>query len=96
MSAKDRADMPQGEPTSAEPDGPPVWRREEPESPCVQVCVIHPGARICIGCHRTGEEIAAWGRLSPEARRAGWEELPGRAPLLRAAGARPSRRRGRR
>ena len=96
MSAKDRAEMPKGKATSAETNGPPVWRREEPESPCVQVCVIHPGAGICIGCHRTGEEIAAWGRLSPEARRAVMEDLPNRAPLLRAAGARPARRRGRR
>jgi hypothetical protein len=28
-------------------------------SPCVGICVI-TGNRICIGCHRTLEEISAW------------------------------------
>ena len=35
-----------------------VWKREEVESPCVKICIVHPEARICIGCYRTGEEIA--------------------------------------
>ena len=46
-----------------------LWRRDEIESPCTNICQIHPGARICIGCLRTGEEIAAWSRLSAERRR---------------------------
>lgn len=29
-------------------------------SPCIQVCVIDPVTRFCMGCGRTGEEIAAW------------------------------------
>jgi uncharacterized protein len=60
-----------------------TWRRDEVESPCVNVCVIHPEARICTGCHRTLDEIAAWSRLTPERRRAIIAELPSRAPLLR-------------
>ncbi|MEM6439933.1 MAG: DUF1289 domain-containing protein [Pseudomonadota bacterium] len=88
MSAEDGSDG-----TERAAGGPPLWRRQEPDSPCVQICVIHPGAKICIGCHRTGDEIAAWSRLSPEERSAVMQELPGRAPLLRAAGSRPSRRR---
>lgn len=67
-----------------------VWRRDEPDSPCVKVCVVHPRARICIGCHRTIEEIAAWGRMSPEERAAVRAALPERAGLLRGE------RRGRR
>jgi predicted Fe-S protein YdhL (DUF1289 family) len=59
-----------------------IWRRAEIDSPCVKVCVIHPEARLCIGCHRTIEEIAAWSRLTPEDRRAIMAELPGRAPNL--------------
>lgn len=58
------------------------WRRDEIESPCVKVCVIHPAARICIGCHRTGDEIASWSRISPEQRRTIMAELPGRESLL--------------
>lgn len=60
-----------------------VWRRDEVESPCVQLCVIHPEARICAGCLRTLEEIAAWSRMSPEDRSRIMADLPGRAPLLR-------------
>ena len=39
-----------------------VWRREAVESPCIKLCVVHPEARLCLGCYRTIEEIAAWGR----------------------------------
>ena len=66
-----------------------IWTRQEIESPCVKICVIHPEARLCVGCHRTGEEIAVWSRLSPEARRAIMEDLPARASQL------PGRRGGR-
>lgn len=70
-----------------------VWKRDEIESPCVKVCVIHPAARICAGCHRTAEEIAQWSRLTPERRREIMAELPDRAPLLKKRrGGRASRR----
>jgi hypothetical protein len=64
-----------------------IWSRDEIESPCVKLCSLHPEARICVGCHRTGEEIAAWSRMSPAERRRVMAELPAR-------GARLSRRRG--
>jgi uncharacterized protein len=60
-----------------------VWQRDEIESPCVRVCVVHPAAGICTGCLRTLDEIAAWSRLGADERRAIMAELPGRAPLLR-------------
>ncbi|SDX52302.1 hypothetical protein SAMN05444336_10671 [Albimonas donghaensis] len=72
-----------------------LWRRDEIESPCTNICQIHPGARICIGCLRTGEEIAAWSRLSAERRREIMADLPSRAPRLRDPANRPSRRRER-
>ncbi len=59
-----------------------IWARNEIESPCVNICVIHPEARICIGCHRTGEEITCWSRLSPEARRTIMADLPSRGTRL--------------
>jgi uncharacterized protein len=31
-----------------------------PSSPCVKICVMDPLSGLCIGCGRTGEEIAAW------------------------------------
>lgn len=67
-----------------------VWRRETGESPCIKLCVVHPEARICMGCYRSIEEIAAWGAMTPEARRAVMAELPGRAHLVN-----PTRRGGR-
>ncbi|MCC5999565.1 MAG: DUF1289 domain-containing protein [Pararhodobacter sp.] len=60
-----------------------IWQRDEIESPCVQICVIHPESRICTGCYRTIDEITAWSRLTPQARRAVMADLPGRAGLLR-------------
>ena len=35
-----------------------------PSTPCVQICVLDPLSGLCIGCGRTGDEIAAWSRLS--------------------------------
>lgn len=55
-----------------------VWKRDEVESPCVKICVIHPETRLCTGCLRSIDEIGAWGRMSPEARRLIMSELPGR------------------
>lgn len=56
-----------------------VWKRNEIESPCVKICVIHPEARLCVGCYRTIDEISSWSRMAPDARRAVMAELPDRA-----------------
>jgi uncharacterized protein len=34
-----------------------------PTSPCINVCVLDAG-KVCIGCRRTLDEIARWGRMS--------------------------------
>jgi predicted Fe-S protein YdhL (DUF1289 family) len=60
-----------------------VWKRAEIESPCIKVCVIHPAERICTGCLRSIDEIAAWSRMSPETRAAVMADLPSRAPRLK-------------
>lgn len=57
------------------------------ETPCVQVCILHPETRLCVGCARSGDEIARWTRMSAEERRAVMAELPARE-------AAPGRRRG--
>ena len=66
-----------------------VWQRDEIESPCVQICLIHPEAKLCIGCYRTSDEIAGWSGMTPDDRRALIEELPSRKNTL------PRRRGGR-
>lgn len=62
--------------------GDEVWKRNEIDSPCVKLCSIHPTERICVGCHRTIEEIAGWSGMDPERRSEIMAELPGRAPRL--------------
>ena len=60
-----------------------VWKREEIASPCTKVCMVHPEARICVGCYRTADEITSWVAMGAEARAAVMEALPGRASLLK-------------
>lgn len=59
-----------------------VWKREEVQSPCVKLCVVHPEARICVGCFRSIDEIASWSRLTPAERITIMAELPTRAATL--------------
>ena len=60
----------------------PVWTRDEIESPCVRICVVHPEARICTGCYRSIDEIGRWSKMSAEERAQIMEDLPGRASQL--------------
>lgn len=59
-----------------------VWQRDEIQSPCVKICMIHPQTGLCLGCKRTGDEIARWSRMSPEERRTIMDALPGRQGQL--------------
>ncbi len=60
-----------------------IWKRDEIESPCIKICVIHPAERLCTGCLRSIDEITQWSRMTPEVRRAVMEELPSRASRLK-------------
>ena len=60
-----------------------IWKRDEVQSPCINICVVHPAERICTGCLRSIEEIGAWGRMSNEERAELLEELPSRAGRLK-------------
>jgi len=64
-----------------------VWKRDEVESPCVKICLMHPQEGLCTGCLRTLDEIARWSVMSATERRAIIEALPARRSRL-------SRRRG--
>ena len=59
-----------------------IWKRAEIESPCVKICVIHPEARLCVGCYRSIEEIGGWSRMDGAARQVVMADLPARAKLL--------------
>ena len=69
-----------------------IWKRDEIDSPCIKLCSIHPGERICIGCYRSIEEIGIWSQLSPEQRRKIMADLLDRAPRVqKRRGGRASR-----
>ena len=53
-------------------------------SPCISVCRIDPADDLCIGCHRSIEEIASWGTMTDEQRRRVWGELRIRRAARRA------------
>jgi predicted Fe-S protein YdhL (DUF1289 family) len=60
-----------------------VWKRQEIQSPCINICVVHPGEGICTGCYRTVDEITQWSKMSVEERAEITAVLPARAPQLR-------------
>jgi predicted Fe-S protein YdhL (DUF1289 family) len=44
-------------------------------SPCVSICTMDAQTGLCTGCLRTLDEIAAWGMLDDDGRRAVWERI---------------------
>lgn len=52
-------------------------------TPCVNICVVHREAGICVGCYRTPDEIAAWGGMTNAERAEIMDGLAARAVLLR-------------
>jgi len=39
-------------------------------SPCIGVCKLNPVTKLCIGCHRTVDEISSWLDLDEGERKA--------------------------
>ncbi len=48
-------------------------------SPCLSICRMDASTEFCEGCFRTLDEIAAWGMMRDEQRRAVWQLLQQRA-----------------
>jgi predicted Fe-S protein YdhL (DUF1289 family) len=44
-------------------------------SPCINVCRMDAASGLCQGCLRTLDEIAAWGTMDDEHKRAVWQRL---------------------
>jgi predicted Fe-S protein YdhL (DUF1289 family) len=57
------------------------------DSPCINVCALDAGGRICLGCGRDIDEIARWGGMDDEER---WQVLE-RIAARRAARERQSK-----
>jgi predicted Fe-S protein YdhL (DUF1289 family) len=43
-------------------------RQDRVQSPCVNICALDEND-LCIGCHRSSDEIMSWSRLGSEERR---------------------------
>jgi len=69
-----------------------IWARDEIQSPCVRICVIHPEARLCTGCLRSIDEISRWSKMAPQERRAIMADLPARTgQIVKRRGGRAAR-----
>jgi predicted Fe-S protein YdhL (DUF1289 family) len=51
-------------------------------SPCIGICRIDERSGLCLGCARTGDEIAMWGEMPQNGRQSVWVELPERRKNL--------------
>ncbi len=46
---------------------------DDAPSPCIAVCRMDPRTELCLGCFRTLDEIALWGRMEDQGRREIWK-----------------------
>lgn len=54
------------------------------KSPCIKTCRIDQATSLCLGCYRTLDEIASWGRMSDTERNRVMADLERRRPQLQA------------
>lgn len=54
-------------------------------SPCINVCRIDPVASLCVGCHRSLDEIARWRDMTDAQRQRVLQALPMRRRALEQA-----------
>ncbi|RDV02395.1 DUF1289 domain-containing protein [Undibacter mobilis] len=55
------------------------------ETPCVKICTLDVKRRLCLGCGRTMDEIAAWAGMVPAERRRIMNELSERLAAFNAS-----------
>ena len=60
-----------------------IWKRNEIDSPCVNICIVLPQANICAGCFRTIDEISGWSNMTAEQRKEIINDLPNRSSKLK-------------
>jgi hypothetical protein len=54
------------------------------KSPCIKICQIDQASRMCTGCLRTLDEIAAWASYSDAERQRVLDDLAARSAHLPA------------
>lgn len=50
-------------------------------SPCISICTMDAEDAICLGCHRTAEEIRDWKTMGQAQREQIWAQLAQRVPV---------------
>jgi uncharacterized protein len=61
------------------------------ESPCRQICVVHPTRQLCLGCGRSLDEIARWIDFDTAERASIMAQLPARLRTLPAEAGTPAK-----
>jgi uncharacterized protein len=61
------------------------------ESPCRQICVVHPTRKLCLGCGRSLDEIARWIDFDAAERARIMAQLPARLRILPVAAGTPTK-----
>jgi predicted Fe-S protein YdhL (DUF1289 family) len=54
------------------------------QSPCISVCRMSDDSGLCMGCFRTGDEIASWSSAGDEGQRGIWKLIEQRIAALQA------------
>ena len=52
---------------------PGIAAQTDIQSPCISVCRMADNSGLCMGCFRTGEEIAGWSSAGDDDKRAVWK-----------------------
>ncbi len=52
------------------------------ESPCINICKMDANTGLCLGCHRTLDEITAWSRADDTVRQAILDKVAERQQAL--------------
>jgi len=60
-------------------------RKDVPLSPCIQICKLDNQTGLCVGCLRTMNEIAAWGRIDDAKKREIYKKIDHRKKKISVA-----------
>jgi predicted Fe-S protein YdhL (DUF1289 family) len=52
---------------------PGITVQTEVQSPCISVCRMSDNSGLCMGCFRTGDEIAGWSSAGDHGKRGIWK-----------------------
>ncbi len=61
---------------------PGVTEQAEVQSPCNSVCRMSDNSALCMGCFRTGDEIAGWSSAGDDGKRGIWKLIEQRMAAL--------------